>query len=253
MIHGAEIRVLTTPQELFAAAAEEVVSLANEAVSARGRFTIALSGGSTPKSLYNLLATNARTALPWEKMFFFWSDERHVPPTDPESNYRMANEAMLSKVPVPTANVFRPATENADAEAVAAEYEATLKKFFQLSSGQFPRFDLILLGMGPDGHTASLFPGTAGLHEKSRIVIANWVEKLKTHRLSFTFPVLNAAASVTFLVSGTDKAAVLKGVLEESVPGAAYPASLVNPAHGKLIWFLDRAAASGLSVGNENG
>lgn len=249
MIKGAEIRVLTTPQELFAAAADEVIQLANQAVSARGRFTIALSGGSTPKSLYNLLATNARTALPWEKMFFFWSDERHVPPDNPESNYRMANEAMLSKVPVPTANVFRPATENTDAEAVATEYEATLKKFFQLSAGQFPQFDLILLGMGPDGHTASLFPGTAGLQEKNRIVIANWVEKLKTYRLSFTFPVLNAAACVTFLVSGTDKADVLKGVLEESAPGAPYPASLVNPEHGKLIWFLDRAAASGLSAG----
>lgn len=247
LIAGAEIRILTTPQELFAAAAEEVVHLANEAVSACGRFTIALSGGSTPKSLYNLLATNARTTLPWGKMFFFWSDERHVPPTDPDSNYRMANEAMLSKIPVPTANVFRPATENPDAEAVANEYESTLKKFFQLGPGQFPKFDLILLGMGPDGHTASLFPGTAGLQEKSRLVIANWVEKLKTHRLSFTFPVLNAAACVAFLVSGTDKASALKGVLEESTPGEPYPASLVNPANGKLIWFLDRAAASGLS------
>ena len=247
LIAGAEIRILTTPQELFAAAADEVVHLANEAVGARGRFTIALSGGSTPKSLYNLLATNARTALPWDKMFFFWSDERHVPPTDPDSNYRMANEAMLSKIPVPTANIFRPATESADAGAVANDYESTLKKFFQLGPGQFPKFDLILLGMGPDGHTASLFPGTAGLQEKSRLVIANWVEKLKTHRLSFTFPVLNAAACVAFLVSGIDKAAMLKGVLEESGPGEPYPASLVNPVDGKLIWFLDRAAASGLS------
>ena len=247
MIAGAEIRILTTPQELFAAAAEEVVRLAHEAVSTRGRFTIALSGGSTPKSLYNLLATNARTALPWDKMFFFWSDERHVPPTDPDSNYRMADEAMLSKVPVPISNVFRPATEKADAGVVASEYESTLRTFFQLGPGQFPKFDLILLGMGPDGHTASLFPGTAGLEEKSRLVIANWVEKLKTHRLSFTFPVLNAAACVAFLVSGTDKASALKGVLEESAPGAPYPAALVNPVNGKLIWFLDRAAASGLS------
>jgi 6-phosphogluconolactonase len=247
LIAGAEIRILTTPQELFAAAADEVVHLANEAVGSRSRFTIALSGGSTPKSLYNLLATNARTALPWDKMFFFWSDERHVPPTDPDSNYRMANEAMLSKIPVPTANIFRPSTENPDAEAVANEYESTLRKFFQPGPGQFPKFDLILLGMGPDGHTASLFPGTSGLQEKSRLVIANWVDKLKTHRLSFTFPVLNAAACVAFLVSGIDKAATLKGVLEESGPGEPYPASLVNPANGKLIWFLDRAAASGLS------
>jgi len=244
---SAEIRILTTPQELFAAAAEEVVRAANEAVNARGRFTIALSGGSTPKALYNLLATNARTALPWEHMYFFWGDERHVPPTDPDSNYRMVNEAMLSKVPVPPANVFRIEAENPDASAAAAAYEQTLRKFFQLGPSGVPQFDLTLLGMGPDGHTASLFPGTEGLKEKSRLVIANWVEKLKTHRLSFTLPVLNAAGCAAFLVSGTDKATVLKAVLEGNEPGEQYPAKLVQPKDGKLIWFLDRAAASALS------
>jgi 6-phosphogluconolactonase len=246
-LSSAEIRILTTPQELFGAAAEEVVRLADSAVAERGRFTIALSGGSTPRSLFNLLATNARTTLPWDRMFFFWSDERHVPPTDPDSNYRMANEAMLSKVPVPPGNVFRVPAENADAAAAANEYESTLRKFFKLEPGQFPQFDLILLGMGPDGHTASLFPGTAGLQEKSRLVIANWVEKLKTHRLTFTLPLLNAARAVAFLVSGTDKAPVLRSVLEEKVPGEQYPAKLVQPANGRLIWFLDRAAASRLS------
>ncbi len=242
-----EIRVLTSPQELFAAAAEEVVRSAEEAVAQRGRFTIALSGGSTPKNLYNLLATNARNALPWDRMFFFFGDERHVPPTDPDSNYRMADEAMLSKVPVPSTNVFRFSAENPDADAVAQSYEQTLRKFFQLEAGGLPRFDLILLGMGPDGHTASLFPGTAGLQEKSRLVIANWVEKLKTHRLSFTLPVLNAARRVAFLVSGTDKAQMVQTVLEKDAPGDQYPAKLVQPTDGKVIWFLDRAAASGLS------
>ena len=173
-----EIRVLTTPQELFAAAAEEVVHDANEAVGQRERFTIALSGGSTPKSLFNLLATNARSTLPWDRTFFFWSDERHVPPTDPDSNYRMANEVMLSKVPVPPQNVFRFPAENPDAAAVAREYEKSLQKVFHLEAGAVPVFDLILLGMGPDGHTASLFPATAALQEKSRLVVANWVEKL---------------------------------------------------------------------------
>lgn len=244
---SAEIRILTTPQELFAAAAEEVVRVAGEAVQARGRFSIALSGGSTPKNLYNLLATNARTSLPWDRMFFFWGDERHVPPKDPDSNYRMADEAMLSKVPVPAGNVFRVAAENPDAAAAAESYEQTLRKFFQLSPGEFPRFDLILLGMGPDGHTASLFPGTAGLQEKSRLVIANWVEKLKTHRLSFTLPVLNAARCIAFLVSGTDKAPALHAVLEENASGEQYPSKLVQPKDGKLIWFLDRAAASELA------
>jgi 6-phosphogluconolactonase len=243
-----EIRVSTTPQELFAAAADEVIHAANQAVEKNGRFTIALSGGSTPKALFNLLATNAKTTLPWEKMFFFWGDERHVPPTDPDSNYRMADEAMLSKVPVPAGNIFRFPAENPDALEVAATYEKILQKFFQLPSGGFPAFDLILLGMGPDGHTASLFPGSAGLQDRSHLVIANWVEKLKTHRLSFTLPVLNAARCVSFLVSGTDKATMVKTVLEESVPAEQYPAKLVHPTDGELIWFLDRAAASALST-----
>lgn len=247
MTSSVEIRTLTTPQELFAAAAEVVVGAATDAVAQRGRFTIALSGGSTPKSLFNLLATNARTVLPWERMFFFWGDERHVPPTDPDSNYRMAEETMLSKVPVPPGNVFRMAAENPDAAAVAEDYEKTLRKFFALEPGQVPVFDLILLGMGPDGHTASLFPGTAGLQEKSRLVIANWVEKMKTSRLTFTLPVLNATRCVTFLVSGTDKAAVLRTVLEGDVPAEQYPAKLVRPTDGKLIWLVDRAAASELT------
>lgn len=247
MTSSVEIRTLTTPQELFAAAAEVVVGAATDAVAQRGRFTIALSGGSTPKSLFNLLATNARTVLPWERMFFFWGDERHVPPTDPDSNYRMAEETMLSKVPVPPGNVFRMAAENPDAAAVAEDYEKTLRKFFALEPGQVPVFDLILLGMGPDGHTASLFPGTAGLQEKSRLVIANWVEKMKTSRLTFTLPVLNAARCVTFLVSGTDKAAVLRTVLDGDVPAEQYPAKLLRPTDGKLIWLVDRAAASELT------
>jgi 6-phosphogluconolactonase len=241
-----EIRTLTTPQELFAAAAEEVVRAATEAVKNRGRFTIALSGGSTPRNLFTLLATNARNSLPWDRMFFFWGDERHVPPTDPDSNYRMANEAMLSKIPVASGNVFRIAAENPDAAAAAAAYEQTLRKFFAIEPGQFPRFDLILLGMGPDGHTASLFPGTAALKEKSRLVVANWVEKLKTDRLTLTLPVLNAAACVMFLVSGTDKASVLRALLQNDTPGEQYPAKLVRPSDGKLIWMVDRAAASEL-------
>ena len=252
MSSSLEIRTLNTPQELFAAAAELVASAATEAVAERGRFTIALSGGSTPKSLYTLLATNARTSLPWDRMFFFFGDERHVPPTDPESNYRMADEAMLSKIPVAQSNVFRVMAENPDAKAAADAYEQSLRKFFSLEAGQFPSFDLILLGMGPDGHTASLFPGTEGLQEKSKLVIANWVEKLKTSRISLTLPVLNAAHSVAFLVSGTDKAAVLKSVLEGDAPAEQYPAKLVRLAQGKLIWLLDRAAASALSSGRLN-
>jgi 6-phosphogluconolactonase len=247
MSSTADIRILTTPQELSEAAAEEVLRAAKEAVAQRGRFTIALSGGSTPKNLFNLLATNARNVMPWDRTFFFWGDERHVPPTDPDSNYRMADETMLSKIPVAGGNVFRIAAENPDAAAAAEAYEQTLQKFFQLEPGQVPVFDLILLGMGPDGHTASLFPGSDGLQEKTRLVIANWVDKLKTSRITLTLPVLNAARCVAFLVSGTDKAAVLKLVLEGDVPGEQYPSKLIQPKDGKLIWLLDRAAASELS------
>jgi 6-phosphogluconolactonase len=247
MISSTEVRRLTTPQELFEAAAEEVVRAANQAVAACGRFTLALSGGSTPKSLYTLLATNARSSLPWDRTFFFWSDERHVPPTDPDSNYRMAHEAMLSKVPVPAGNVLRVPAEMPDAAAAAEAYEETLRKFFALEPEQVPRFDLILLGMGPDGHTASLFPETAALREKSRLVVANWVEKLKASRITFTLPVLNAARTVAFLVSGTDKAPALKAVLESDASGELYPSKLVRPSGGKLIWFVDRGAASELA------
>ncbi|HXX01318.1 MAG TPA: 6-phosphogluconolactonase [Candidatus Acidoferrales bacterium] len=248
MSASTEVRILTTPQELFAAAADEVLHSATEAVTQRGRYTIALSGGSTPRNLYNLLATNARSSMPWDRTFFFWGDERHVSPADPESNYRMVEESMLSKAPVPAGNVFRVAAENPDATAAADAYEKTLKSFFALEAGQLPRFDLILLGLGPDGHTASLFPGTAALREESRLVVANWVEKFKTSRITFTLPVLNAARCVAFLVSGTDKAPALHAVLETDAPGEQYPSKLVHPTDGKLIWLVDRAAASELSA-----
>ncbi len=242
-----DLRKLTTPQDLFHAAAEEVIRATTEAVAHRGRFSIALSGGSTPKNLYTLLAANAGAILPWDRMYFFWGDERHVPPTDAESNYRMTKESLLSKAPIPAGNVFRVPAENPDASAAAEAYEQTLRKFFEVGPGEFPRFDLILLGMGPDGHTASLFPETAALQEKSRLVVANWVEKLKTTRITFTLPLLNAARTVAFLVSGTDKASVLREVLEGNGPGEQYPSKLVRPREGKLIWFVDRAAASELS------
>jgi 6-phosphogluconolactonase len=162
----------------------------------------------------------------------------------------MADEAMLSKIPVAAGNVFRVPAENPEASAVADEYEKTIQKFFELKPGDFPRFDLILLGMGPDGHTASLFPGTEALKEKSRLVVANYVEKLKASRLTLTLPVLNAARNVAFLVSGADKAPALHGVLEGDATGEQYPAKLVKPDAGRLIWFVDRAAASELSSGS---
>jgi len=243
-----ELRRQTTPQDLFQAAAEEVIRSAADAIAQRGRFTIALSGGSTPRNLYTLIAANASATLPWNQMFFFWGDERHVPPDSPDSNYRMAKETLLTKVPIPSTNIFPVPAENPDAAVAAETYEQTLRKFFVVAPGEFPRFDLILLGMGPDGHTASLFPETAALEEKSRLVVANWVEKLGSSRITFTLPLLNAARCIAFLVSGTDKAAALHEVLEGKAPAEKYPSKLVQPREGKLIWFVDRAAASGLSA-----
>lgn len=240
-----EIRIVDTPADLFQAAAAQFVALANQAIAARGKFSVALSGGSTPKAMFALLASGSIPNIPWDKIFFFWSDERHVPPDDPESNFRMANEAMLSRVPVPPANIFRVHAEEKDADAAAREYEQTIRKFFALRPGEFPRFDLTLLGLGPDGHTASLFPGSTGLKEHSRLVIANWVEKFKTDRITFTYPVLNHSACVMFLVSGVDKAPILHEVLEN--PASGLPAQQVCNTDGRLIWLLDKAAASDLT------
>ena len=238
------IEVMPTPADLFQAAAEEFTRVGNTAIAARGRFTVALSGGSTPKSLYSLLAANYPD-FAWSQTFLFFGDERHVPPDDRDSNYRMVNESLLKKISIPSENVFRVKAENPDAAAAAADYNAEIARFFALKRNEFPRFDLIFLGMGPDGHTASLFPGSEGLKEKSKLVIANWVEKFKTYRISFTFPVLDHAAEVIFLASGPDKADMVKQVLEgESQP--PLPAQRVRLENGELVWMLDQAAASKL-------
>lgn len=242
-----EIRVLANVQEIFHVAAEQFVQQAHQAVSRCGRFAVALSGGSTPKGLYALLASDFRSSVPWKQTFFFWGDERHVPPDHADSNYRMAHEAMLSKVPVPAENIFRVLAEEKDASVAAAKYEQTLRNFFHLQPGEFPSFDLIHLGMGPDGHTASLFPSTSALKEKSRLAVANWVEKFKTYRITVTFPVLNNGQCISFMVAGPDKATPLHEVLEGDAPGDQFPAKLVKPTSGKLIWFVDRAAAAGLA------
>ncbi|MGB6384458.1 MAG: 6-phosphogluconolactonase [Terriglobales bacterium] len=239
------IEVVATAADLFHAAAEEFVRTARAAIGAQGRFTVALSGGSTPKALYSLLATNYADFV-WNRVFLFFGDERHVPPTDSESNYRMVKESLLSKISIPDGNVFRVPAENPDAAAAASDYEGQIRRFFALKSGEFPRFDLILLGMGPDGHTASLFPDSAALDEQSRLVVANWVAKFNTHRITFTFPVLNRAAEVMFLASGPDKADMLHQVLEgKNTP--PLPSQRVQPSDGKLLWLLDEAAAAKLT------
>jgi len=239
------IEVLATAADLFHTATEEFVRAARAAIGGQGRFTVALSGGSTPKALYSLLAADYAD-FAWNRVFLFFGDKRHVPPTEADSNYRMVHESLLTKIAIPAENVFRVPAENPDAAAAAADYEAQLRRFFELRPGELPRFDLILLGLGPDGHTASLFPDSPALDEQSRLVVANWVAKLNAHRITFTFPVLNRAAEVMFMASGADKADMLHQVLEsKSIP--LLPSQRVQPSDGKLLWMLDEAAAAKLT------
>ena len=226
------IRVFENSRQLAREAAEHFVALAQT-----DRFNVALSGGSTPKVLYQLLADEPfRDQVPWDRTHFYWSDERHVPPDHPDSNYRMAHEAMLAHVPVPESNVHRVRSENPSAQEAADEYEKIV----------VPRLDLILLGLGADGHTASIFPGSEVLHETKRFVAAPWVEKLNTYRITMTLSLLNNGASIVFLVSGAEKAEIVKEVLEGP---KKYPAQFVQPMNGELIWMLDRDAASDLNHG----
>ncbi len=247
------LRIVADGAEIARAAAEEIVRLAGEAVSARGRFTFVLSGGSTPRSLFTLLADpheSFRDRIAWNAVHVFWGDERCVPPDHPDSNYRMAREALLDHVPIPAANVHRIAAENPDAAVAAALYDNELGAFFSLADGanvELPRFDLVLLGLGPDGHTASLFPGNAAVHETAHRVIAPFVEKFGTHRITLTAPVLNHAAVVIFLVSGAEKVAALAAVVEGERQVDLYPAQIIQPEDGALVWLVDNAAAQGLT------
>lgn len=236
-----EVRVFENTAELMEATAQEVLKAALQAVLERGRFTWALSGGSTPRGLYQLLASDPfRERMPWDAIHFFWGDERHVPPDHPESNFRMAREAMLDTVPVPAGNIHRIHAEEPDAERAAAKYEDELRSFF----GPAPRFDLNLLGLGKDGHTASLFPGSAAVHERERLVVAPWVEAQNTFRITLTPPVLNSAERIVFLVSGEDKAPALHAIIDGERDGARdperYPAQIIE---GNRLWMVDRPAA----------
>ena len=239
-----ELRVVPDAAPLFHAAATEFVSAAAASVETKGSFSVALSGGSTPRGMFALLAGDEfRGQVRWDRVFFFWGDERHVPPDHADSNFRMAREALLSHLSLREDQVFRIHGENPDPAAAAYEYEKTTRQFFGLAEGQFPRFDLVLLGMGPDGHTASLFPGTKALIEQTRVVVSNWVGKFNTHRITMTAPAINSAARVLFLIGGEDKAPALKAVLEGPLEPSQLPAQLIQPRDGSLLWLCDRAAA----------
>jgi len=236
------IRIAEDPDELAARAAGEFALRASVAVAAQGVFRVALAGGTTPERLYRSLAEGSDVA--WERTQVFFGDERHVSPDDPESNFRLAYQTLLSKVPIPPANVYRWRSESADVDGAAAQYEGMLAEVFGTKAGEAPRFDLVLLGLGADGHTASLFPGSEALRETRKLTAAPWVEKLGAYRFTLTPPVLNAAKHVLFLVSGAGKAAVVARVLDGPRTPEELPAQIVDPPEGQRMWLVDQEAAS---------
>lgn len=243
-----EIVVLPDLDAVSQEAARRFVAIANDAVAQTSRCTVALAGGSTPERLYRLLASDAyREAVPWASLYIFFGDERCVPPDDHESNYRMAREAMLDAVPVLPEQVFRMEGER-DPQSAAMTYDARLGDIFGLTPGRVPHFDLILLGMGPDGHTASLFPQTDGLQVVERLATANYVPKFDSWRLTLTYPVLDAAAHVIFLVGGAEKADAVQHVIEGPFDPATYPAQGVRTPEGTVTFLFDKAAAGNLAA-----
>jgi 6-phosphogluconolactonase len=253
MSDRAKCKVVLFPDiaSLAHCAAEEFVKAANSAIARQGSFSVALAGGSTPKALYSLLADDPafRSRIPWDKMHLFFGDERHAGPEDKDSNYRMANESLISKSSLKPEQVTRIKGEYDDTEKAALEYEQALRAYFKLQDGKFPRFDLVLLGMGDEGHTASLFPGTKALHPSfHRFVVRNWVGKLYTERITLTAPAINQANQVIFMVTRADKALALKAVLEGPYEPEQLPSQLVQPASGNLLWLVDQDAGSKLNA-----
>jgi len=240
------IEIAENPEDLFRRAAKRFADAAKDAARQNGRFAVALSGGSTPKGFYELLGQEPLACdIPWDKCRFFWGDERAVPPDDARSNFRMAREAFLSHVPVPEADVHRFEAELPDLEEAARRYEGVLSREFGLEDDGRPRFDQIWLGVGQDGHTASLFPGSRALDETERLACANWAPSQNAWRLTLTYPVLNRAAEVVFLAAGAEKAGVLGRIIKEG--DRRLPAARVSPDGGRLVWLIDRDAAKFLA------
>jgi 6-phosphogluconolactonase len=240
------VHVCADATEQARTAARWFVDWAWQSIAKQGHFYVALSGGSTPQELYRVLASDEfRGQIDWPRVHLFWGDERAVPPDSPESNYGMARRELLLRVPIPPANVHRMEAEDVNIGRAAHKYEATLREFLPLDDRGFPRFDLILLGLGPDGHTASLFPGAKLLRETSRWVSTPLVPKLGARRMTLTLPVLEAARRLLFLVSGAEKAAILHEVLCGR-PDPPLPAQLVKPREGERLFLVDAAAAAKL-------
>ena len=235
-----------SPDAVSRRTAQYLVDRILACAGARGKARIAISGGNTPKHTFELLADTSapyRERIPWDKLEIYWVDERCVPPDHPDSNYRMTREALLDKVPLTSSQIFRIQGE-LDPEEAAAKYEFALRQSFRLEGAEIPIFDVLALGMGPDGHTASLFPHTEGLHETMRLAIANHVAQKDAWRVTLTWPVINRARDVFFLVEGADKAAPLKEVFLGPYDPESFPSQLIRPATGRITLFLDPPAAA---------
>ncbi len=242
-----QIIILDDAQSLFVRAAEEIVHISGEAICTHGQFSLCLTGGNTPADVYNLIATRFHLSVDWNAVHLFWGDERCVPPEDPANNYGMANRTMLSKLNLEASQIHRIRGE-ADPDVAASEYENELVEFFSLDQGEFPRFDLVLLGMGDNVHIASLFPGIATIHEAQRLAVAVEVDAPQRRRITLTPPVLNNAARVMFIVSGKNKAQAVKLALQGPRDPDKYPAQIIAANQGEVMWLLDRPAASLLSA-----
>lgn len=246
-------RVLGSADELARTMAEHILEAAQPAAVARGVARIAISGGNTPKRTFELLASEKEfSGFPWIDTDLFWVDERCVPPDDADSNFRMTREALLDRVPLPADRVFRIEGE-LEPELAAARYESAIRGRFRLEGAELPAFDLIALGMGPDGHTASLFPHTGALHELGRIAVANHVPQKEAWRVTLTAPVINQGRKVVFLIGGADKAHVLSEVLSAKYDPETWPSQLVRPRSGELLLLLDREAAAELPPPDDAG
>ncbi|HEY3250287.1 MAG TPA: 6-phosphogluconolactonase [Ignavibacteria bacterium] len=232
-----EINIFKTENEMHINAAEKICSLINAYTNKHNRCSFVLSGGDTPKKLYDILSSDHKEKIEWNKVFFFWGDERCVPPDNDESNFKMANNHLLSKIPVPETNIFRIPAEKPHDEA-AAKYEVALKNFFEGET--LPTFDIMLLGIGSDGHTASLFPGTDALYIKDKWVHAVYIGKLKSWRITLTFPVINNSKNILIIGEGKGKSKIINKILYDKT--ANLPAQKVNPVNGNVIWYLDREA-----------
>lgn len=241
----AKLFILDGPDAVGLRAASIFKDQSINAVASKGRFSVAVSGGSTPLRLYEILGGTLRKDIPWDRTEIFWADERCVPPDHEDSNYKGLHDALLSRIDIPAANIHRIKGEMSSEEG-AREYEEELKRYF-VNSGP-PAFDFVVLGLGEDGHTASLFPESAALSEKKRFAVPVYVEKLRSRRITLTIPVLNNSPSILFLVTGLRKAGILKEILMDSGAGQKHPAGLISPVAGGVTWLIDREASSSLDV-----